>query len=242
MGADRPVDLAVLSNRGPLSFTHDDDGELVARRAAGGLVTTLGPGVEQHRRPVAGDRRQRRRPRGGRRTGWSRPRASGCGRCVIDQQRYRAYYDVIANGTLWFLHHGLWDLPRRPRFDRHWWEAWAAYTEVNHQFAEAAADSVAEGGTVLIQDYHLSLVGAELARLRPDLRTAAFVHTPFCIPRSCAPCPTRWPRRSSTAWPAPALRLPLRPVGVGVQRLLRRGPGPGARRPSSPRPRPTPTI
>jgi trehalose 6-phosphate synthase len=35
---------------------------------------------------------------------------------------------------------------------------------------------------VLIQDYQLSLVGAELGRLRPDVRSAVFVHIPFCPP------------------------------------------------------------
>ena len=29
------------------------------------------------------------------------------------------------NETLWFLHHGLWDLSREPSFDRRWATAWA---------------------------------------------------------------------------------------------------------------------
>jgi trehalose 6-phosphate synthase len=35
---------------------------------------------------------------------------------------------------------------------------------------------------VLVQDYHLSLVGALLAKARPDLRTVHFSHTPFADP------------------------------------------------------------
>lgn len=101
---------------------------------------------------------------------------------VLDQDQSRRYYDVVANQTLWFLHHGLWDLPRRPRFDRHWWEAWSTFGEVSRQFAEAVAAEVAPGGTVLIQDYQLSLVGASLAQMRPDIRSAVFVHIPFCQP------------------------------------------------------------
>ncbi len=110
---------------------------------------------------------------------------------AIDPAKFRQFYDVIANETLWFLHHGLWDLPRRPRFDRHWWEAWAAYTEVNRQFAEAVADDVAPGATVLIQDYQLSLVGSELRLLRPDLRSIVFLHTPFCQPSELQVLPDR---------------------------------------------------
>jgi trehalose 6-phosphate synthase len=101
---------------------------------------------------------------------------------TIDATQFRQYYNVIANQTLWFLLHGLWDLPRRPRFDRHWREAWTSYVAVNRLFAEAAAAELAPGATVLIHDFHLALVGAELRRLRPDVRSCAFFHTPFCPP------------------------------------------------------------
>jgi trehalose 6-phosphate synthase len=108
---------------------------------------------------------------------------------VIDPPEYRAYYDVAANQTLWFCLHGMWDLPRRPRFDRHWWAAWAAFRSVNRQFAEAAAEAAAPGATVLVQDYQLALVPAMLARLRPDVRTTAFLHTPWCSPEELAVLP-----------------------------------------------------
>ena len=65
---------------------------------------------------------------------------------MIEPEDYRAYYDVIANQTLWFCLHGLWDLPRRPRFDRHWWAAWERFRAVNEQFAAAAAEAAAPGG------------------------------------------------------------------------------------------------
>ncbi len=182
--------LVVLSNRGPLSFWRDDSGRLQARRGGGGLVTALGTGVVEHEAlwlaaAMSPDDRE----------------AAADGVVEADGFRlrsldiapdlYRAYYDVIANQTLWFLHHGLWDLPRRPRFDRRWWEAWAAFGEVNHIFAQAAADAVAPGGTVLIHDYQLSLVGAELSRLRPDVHSLAFMHTPHCQPGELLILPER---------------------------------------------------
>ena len=40
-------DLVVLSNRGPISFARDQAGDLTTKRGAGGLVVTLGPGVER---------------------------------------------------------------------------------------------------------------------------------------------------------------------------------------------------
>ena len=108
---------------------------------------------------------------------------------MIDPADYRAYYDVVANQTLWFCLHGLWDLPRRPRFDRHWWAAWERFQRVNEQFAAAASDAAAHGATVLVQDYQLALVPGLLAERRPDLRTAAFVHTPWCSPQELAVLP-----------------------------------------------------
>jgi trehalose 6-phosphate synthase len=180
--------LAVLSNRGPLSFGRDDGGRLVARRAAGGMVTTVGPGVESHDAlwlATAMSDADREAAA----TGVVEAEGFRLRSLVIDPDRYRMYYDVITNQTLWFLQHGLWDLPRRPRFDRNWWQAWDAYGAVNRLFAATVADEVSDGATVLIQDIHLALVGAELAKLRPDLRTAVFVHTPFCTPWELAVLP-----------------------------------------------------
>lgn len=57
-----------------------------------------------------------------------------------------------------------------------------AYRDVNRRFAEAVIDYAEEGATVLVQDYHLALVGTWLAQQRPDLRSVHFTHIPFCSP------------------------------------------------------------
>lgn len=177
-----PSPLVIVSNRAPVSFARDESGALQARRGAGGLVVVLGPGAQRsgalwlaattdfdveaadvdglHYQPV-----------------------------LVDSSDYGAYYDVVANQTLWFCLHGLWDLSRQPRFDRYWWDAWRRFQAVNEQFAAAADAHAAPGGTVLIQDYQLALVPALLAKRRPDLRTAAFVHTPWCSPEELAVLP-----------------------------------------------------
>ncbi|HEX3425946.1 MAG TPA: trehalose-6-phosphate synthase [Acidimicrobiales bacterium] len=181
MAGSGATPLAVLSNRGPVSFAFDDDGSLRATRASGGMVAVVGPGVVEHdalwlATAISDADRQA--------TAAGEVAAHGYRtRFVpIEPLLFRQYYDVIANQTLWFLHHGLWDLPRRPRFDRHWRDAWRSYVAVNRQFAEAAAEELAPGATVLIQDYQLSLVGAQLRELRPDVRSCAFFHIPFCQP------------------------------------------------------------
>jgi trehalose 6-phosphate synthase len=183
-------ELLILSNRGPLSVRRGADGMLTARRGGGGLVVTLGPGAERDAAlwvaaaVGADDEEAAAQGLFDHATQGFRVRP-----VVIGAADYRAYYGVVANQTLWFCLHGLWDLPRRPRFDRHWWEAWERFRGVNELFASAASDAAAPGATVLVQDYQLALVPALLAARRPDLRTAAFVHTPWCSPQEMAVLP-----------------------------------------------------
>jgi trehalose 6-phosphate synthase len=112
----------------------------------------------------------------------------------IEPEQYRCFNDVISNRTLWFLHHGLFDLPRRPRFDRRFTEAWDASVDVSRQFAGAAARQAAERDIVLVQDYQLALVPTLLREERPDLRIVYFTHIPFCGPNSIRVLPTEMAR------------------------------------------------
>ncbi len=107
----------------------------------------------------------------------------------IDDDTYRRAYDVVANTTLWYCHHHLFDLPHRPRFDRYWQPAWEGYRDYNRAVADVVATEAAEGEVVLVQDYHFSLLGRLLAERRPDLRTAHFLHTPFADPAMLAVLP-----------------------------------------------------
>ena len=174
-------DVVVVSNRGPLSFRTGDDGQPVPAGSGGGLAATLHPLLRGTGAMwVAAAMRDADR------------RAAALGLMKDDGLRiltvepdvatYEMAYNVVSNATLWFCHHHLWDLPRRPRFDRRWLEAWEAYEEVNRDFAQVVAEHAPEGARVLVQDYHLSLVGAALAQLRPDLATTHFAHTPFADP------------------------------------------------------------
>jgi trehalose 6-phosphate synthase len=179
------VSMVVVSNRGPLSFTAVGDGRYETRRAAGGLATTLGSAlVGSDSIWVAAaisdaDREAARQSDAGG-SGILEAEGFRLRNLVLDGELYAKFYDVVANTTLWYLFHGLFDLPRRPRIDRRWREAWEAYREVNQAFADAAAELAPEGATVLVHDYHLLLVGGMLARRRPDLRSVHFSHTPFC--------------------------------------------------------------
>lgn len=96
---------------------------------------------------------------------------------------YERFYNTVSNRLLWFLHHYLWDIARWPRFGAESRRSWTAYREVNRAFAEAIADEAGTGGSdVLVQDYHLSTVPAELRALDPGARIAHFHHCPFAGP------------------------------------------------------------
>jgi trehalose 6-phosphate synthase len=175
------ADLVIASNRGPVSFTLDDAGRPVPAGSAGGLAATLYP-------LVAGSGAT-----------WVACAMSEADRLAADAgemsapgldlvtvqpepDTYRMAYDVVSNSTLWFCHHHMFDLARRPRLDRRWAEAWEAYRTLNETFATAVAKTAGAGATVLVQDYHLCLVPGMLARVRPDLKTVHFTHTPFADP------------------------------------------------------------
>jgi trehalose 6-phosphate synthase len=175
------ADLVIASNRGPVSFALDDAGLPVPAGSAGGLAATLYPllaGTGATWVSCALSEADRRAADTGLMA------APGIDLLTVqpDPGLYAMAYDVVSNSTLWYCHHHLFDLARRPRLDRRWSEAWDAYRSLNDLFASAVAKAAAQGATVLVQDYHLCLVPGMLARLRPDLRTVHFTHTPFADP------------------------------------------------------------
>ena len=186
-------DLVVVSNRGPVSYRLDDQGELVAKRGAGGLISTLKPALAGRGAlwiaAAIGDGDRKAAAAGSEEVDGVRVRL-----LAVDEDDYRGFYDVISNQTLWFAYHGLENRSLTPALGPGWHQAWAAYTRVNRAFAEAVAADAPEGATVVVHDLHLSLVGRWLTGARPDLATAHFAHTPFCWPDGLAVLP-EGPRR-----------------------------------------------
>ncbi len=183
----------VVSNRGPYRFAARADGGFDVSPGAGGVATALGPlltagaagpGAAWIAAAISDD------DRAAARAGALPATDIALTLLDFDPAEYRRYYDVVSNGTLWFLHHGLFDLPRRPRFDHHFREAWGSYVAVSQAFADAAADAAGERDVVLVQDYQLALVPGMLANARPDLRIVHFTHTAFCGPNSIRVLPT----------------------------------------------------
>jgi trehalose 6-phosphate synthase len=192
------AELVVASNRGPVQFELDDDGNLRSGRGAGGMVAALGPalaglaGTWVAAAISDGDRvAARRAARGGQprrvelSTGAVQLRS-----LVFDPRQYQAYYNRVSNRTIWFLQHYLFDVPRHPRFDRSFHFAWEAYQGVNQSFAAACDQEADRGGDVFLQDYHLSLAPAMLRARRSDVGIAHFTHCPWADPGYFAMLPS----------------------------------------------------
>jgi len=172
--------VIVLSHRGPYRFERDGQGGFRAHRGAGGVVSSLLPlltGRDDARwiaTALSADDAEAAR------AGALDDLEVEVDLLEVDETHLRLHLDVVANGVLWFLHHGLFDLDREPRFDSGFREAWSAHRAVNDAFAAAAAERAEPGEVVLVQDYQLGLVPGRLRELRPDLRVVHFTHTPFC--------------------------------------------------------------
>lgn len=170
--------VLVASNRGPVSYTLNEDGSLGSRRGGGGLVSGLSAiGSEAEALWVCaalgdGDREAVRR-------GVAEP---GVRMLDIDTTVFAEAYNGIANSVLWFLHHMLYQTPLEPVFDAEFRRQWASYEAYNRAFADALAEEAAPGAAVLIQDYHLALAPRMLRAHRPDLRIGHFSHTPWAPP------------------------------------------------------------
>jgi trehalose 6-phosphate synthase len=168
--------VLVASNRGPVSFDVADDGRLQARRGGGGLVsgmtaaTRAGDATWVCAALSNGDRAAAKQAPRGRLDEAGHDTGDVAVRMLdIDATTFHRAYSSIANSVLWFVNHQLYDTPNKPWFDERFRRDWRAYVEYDTAFAAALADEAADGATVLVQDYHLTLTPRQLREQRPDL-------------------------------------------------------------------------
>jgi trehalose 6-phosphate synthase len=180
--------VLVASNRGPLSLVAGAAGEEV-RRGGGGLVS----GVSSALASVGGlwicaalNDRERAAAR---RAGGQPLTAAGFDTgdlevrmLPLDASTFNRAYNGVANSTVWFVNHMLFDTPNRPVFDAGWRRLWAAYERYNDAFAAALASEAAPGAKAMLQDYHLFLAPRLLRERRPDVLINHFTHTSWAPP------------------------------------------------------------
>src|SRR5258708_1719340 len=185
--------LLVVANRGPVTYDLEN-GERVAHRGGGGLVTALSSLAGHHDvtwiasamsdedRVVAADN--------------SEP---GLRLIAHDPAAYHAYYNVVANPTLWFLQHYMWGLSKAPDFDPVLAAAWDdGYVAVNEAFADAAVAELEREPTaaVFFHDYHLYLAPRMVRARLPSALALHFIHIPCPQPPYSPPLPPPLPPHS----------------------------------------------
>ena len=182
------VPVLVASNRGPVSFTLGDSGNLSMRRGGGGLVSGLSSVATETdviwvcAALSDADRQAARQSPTGRLDEAGYDTRGAVRMLDIPPATFHRAYNAIANSTLWFVHHMLYDIPSKPNFDTRWRQEWDSYGNYNAAFADALAQDAAHDAKVAVQDYHLTLAPRMLRNRRPDLRIAHFSHTPWAPP------------------------------------------------------------
>ena len=177
----------VVSNRGPVTFSRDASGEREHSRGAGGLVTALNAVLRRAENAV-----------------WIASAQSEEDAAVSkepapyevedlrirlvehDPEAYDLMYNELANPLLWFVQHGLYDLPYSPVLGDETRRAWEeGYVTVNSNFADAVVEMATgeDSPTVLLHDYQLYMTPLFVReRLGADAFLSLFVHIPWPEP------------------------------------------------------------
>ncbi|MEJ7814099.1 MAG: trehalose-6-phosphate synthase [Rubrobacter sp.] len=177
----------VVSNRGPVTFTRGESGEREHARGAGGLVTALNAVLRRAENAV-----------------WIASAQSEEDVAVSkelapyevedlrirlvehDPASYDLMYNELANPLLWFVQHGLYDLPYSPTLGDETRRAWEeGYVPVNRNFADAVIETAADedSPTILLHDYQLYMTPLFVReRLGAGAFLSLFVHIPWPEP------------------------------------------------------------
>jgi trehalose 6-phosphate synthase len=182
--------VLVASNRGPVSFTRGDDGQLTAKRGGGGMVSGLSA-VAEHEdmlwvcAALSDDDREATRAAPHGVLAWEGASGGSAVRMLdLPPDVFDLAYNAVANSTLWFVHHMLFDTPNQPSFGPGFEREWAAFRGYNEAFATALAEAAKrdDQAKAVIQDYHLCLAPRMLASQAAGLPIAHFSHTPWAPP------------------------------------------------------------
>jgi trehalose 6-phosphate synthase len=194
--------LVLVSNRGPVTYGIDSDGERTERRGTGGLVTAL-TGLVNHRSDTLwvasamGDEDAKVSAEHGHRAFNVSPNNDTEYRVRLvdsDPVAYDRFYNVIANPLLWFIQHYLWDLSNAPDIRQQEVDAFDhGYQVVNADLAEAVLEEIegAQSPVVMVHDYHLYTMPGIIRAARPDVFLHHFIHIPWTQPDAWRVLPGR---------------------------------------------------
>ena len=182
--------VIVVSNREPYIHERGQDGQVLVKRPASGLVTAVEPVM----RACSGT--------------WIAHGSGSADRDVVDSQDRVAVppgQSEYALRRIWlteeeeqgyyygFANEGLWPLCHvahvRPVFREN---DWHMYRAINQRFADAVvAEARSQDPVVLVQDYHFALLPAMVREQLPQATILTFWHIPWPNPESFGICPWR---------------------------------------------------
>ena len=176
--------VVIVSNRGPVTFSRSESGEREYSRGAGGLVTALGAVSRRGNDSVwiaSAESEEDARV-----AGEPAPYEVEDLRVALvehDPEAYDLMYNTLANPLLWFVQHGIYDLPYAPAFGDDTRRAWEeGYVPVNRNFADAVSRIAGdeETPTILLHDYQLYMTPRFIReRLGAEAFISFFVHIPW---------------------------------------------------------------
>lgn len=182
--------FVIVSNRGPVTFSRTESGERDYSRGAGGLVTALNAVVHQRKDTVwIASAMSEEDIEVSRESDPYEVEDLHVTLVEHDTETYDLMYNQIANPLLWFVQHGLYNLPYSPQLGDETRRAWEdGYVAVNRNFAEAAARTIEsiESPIILLHDYQLYMVPLflreRLGENAGDSFVSLFVHIPWPEP------------------------------------------------------------
>ena len=185
--------LIIVSNRGPVQFRPNKNGDMEAKHSSSGVVTALDL-LTQISKPTwissamgEGDRNIARSDTAGTIESPLQQHNMRLRYIAHPRSMYHKYFNILCNPTIWFLQHYMWNFPRNPNIDDTVHDAWHnGYAPVNEAFGNAIVEEINSDPTpaiVMIHDYHLYLAPNFIRSSREDVLIQYVNHIPWPEPR-----------------------------------------------------------
>lgn len=183
-------EIIVASNRGPVVFKKDENGEIELIRGAGGIVGSMIPFLKDtHGTWVSsaiGEYDHYMNNKYNNKVPIPLEDPEYYVQFIkTEEDIYNRFNGKFANPLLWFIHHSMWNSPYSPCADDEMHQAWDSYQHVNSLFADAIGadlDKSEKTPIVMLQDYHIYLTPKMIRKQHPNVFMSQFVHIPFPSP------------------------------------------------------------
>ncbi|MHB1131526.1 MAG: bifunctional alpha,alpha-trehalose-phosphate synthase (UDP-forming)/trehalose-phosphatase [Chloroflexota bacterium] len=185
--------LLIVSNRLPVSVAKEE-GELVLRRGAGGLVSGLSAYLDSLSGPAAAEQGyvwigwpgMAVRDKAKAKVAESLSKEHHAYPVFISEQAMERFYLGFCNRTIWPLFHYF------PSYTSYPEDYWQEYVAVNKTFRDAVVAVAQPDDVIWVHDYHLMLLPLLLREQLPAARIGFFLHIPFPSYEIFRLLPNRW--------------------------------------------------